>query len=229
MKENITILFFILILVFAGFGVYYYYKNIYVGNGNSSGVVSTVFSYNSIGFQILGSKDGENYLATQVGGKYKIINITVYVTLDGYEGYEPVRVELAGPKGSILIFTSDYKYNFTIGYYSKIVDNVYKTSKIQISNVISVFSDSWLVGDLQNNSVINFTVLLIKVPRIRIHTSDAAGNPVILENNYLNSSLCDLPSITLTLQWSYRTYPTFERWFTLLGVSTQGSGWCNAA
>jgi len=227
MKENITILFFILILAFAGFGVYYYYKN---------SVVSNILSYgvsNSMGFQVLGSSDGISYLAAQVGGVYESINISIYATIY-YEGPEPFRVDIGnffGTKGIweyISLPSSNEpnpNYNYTYAYSSKRIVEAYSNSSMTLlSRQLQgglVFSN---LG-YQNGTIYTWNIILLVPPKINVFTVDAAGNEVRLSNSKNCKNLLSI-SITLQALMVYDVLYGAKYFMKVLGIDSAGSGWC---
>ena len=228
MRENLATIFFILILLFGGFAMYYYYKNSPVSIANE------FIGLNSgVGYQVLGSSDGKMFLAAQVGQMYKKVNVSVFITLD-YDGPEPFEVNIVnyGSLEGIWEYTTtdvapDPNYNFSYYYPSKSYSSAYSSDKLVLMSF--QLNASYVISSLyQNGTVFKWVIKVLWPPKILIRISDAAGNPISL-TNFMD---CQNPlEITLTLQvlriYNPNNLPRFEYFLKVLSIDSQGPGWCS--
>ena len=213
MRENIATIFFILVLLFAGFGFYYYYKN-------PSSQVNLASSYtgpNLLNIEVYGS-DGKEFLAVQVGNRY--YNITVFIKVSiRFEGPQPFNVSITSYGRDVWTYTHDYKINNTFSY-NNISTSAYDNQQIMLFGRTITATYAYLKG-YRNGDIFNYTVTLIDPPDISITVTDKVGNIVVLKNT---KPCSNLGSITLTLKL---VEDASGRWLEVLGIySTQG--WCEA-
>ncbi len=216
MRENLATIFFILILLFAGFGVYYYHKN-------SPSPVNLASSYagfpssNLLNMEVYGF-NGKEFLAVQVGNRY--YNITVYIKISiRFEGPQPFDISITSYGSDVWIYTHDFRINSTFSY-GNISTSAYDNQPIKIFERPLTATYAFIRG-YRNGDIFNYTVTLIDPPDISITVTDKVGNTVVLKNT---KPCSNLGYITLTLKL---VEDASGRWLEVLGVySTQG--WCEA-